>query len=98
MQSHAALIMFDTTSRLSYKNVPYWYKDIVRICDNIPMVLLGNKIDDANRKVKPKMITFHRKKNLQYYDISAKSNYQIEKPFIYIMRKLTGDPNLQLVE
>ena len=98
MQSHAAIIMFDTTYRTSYKNVPHWYKEIVKVCDNIPTVLLGNKIDDVDRKVKPKNITFHRKKNLQYYDISAKSNYQIEKPFIYIMRKLTGNANLQLLE
>lgn len=61
------------------------------------MVLLGNKVDDGDRKVKPKSITFHRKKNLQYYDISAKSNYQIEKPFIWILRVLTGNANLSLM-
>ena len=31
-----------------------------------------------------------RKKNLQYYEISAKSNYNYEKPFLYLARKLTG--------
>ena len=51
-----------------------------------------------DRKVKPKAITFHRKKNLQYYDISAKSNYNFEKPFLYLARKLVGDPNLDFVE
>ena len=51
-----------------------------------------------DRKVKPKAITFHRKKNLQYYDISAKSNYNFEKPFLYLARKLVGDPNLEFVE
>lgn len=43
-------------------------------------------------------IQFHRKKNLQYYDISAKSNYNFEKPFLYITRKLTGNPDCQFVE
>ena len=43
-----------------------------------------------DRKVKPKQIIFHRKKNLQYYDISAKSNYNFEKPFLWLARKLTG--------
>jgi hypothetical protein len=42
------------------------------------------------RKVKAKTITFHRKKNLQYYDISAKSNYNFEKPFLWLARKLVG--------
>lgn len=33
---------------------------------------LGNKVDIKDRKIKARMITFHRKKNLQYYDVSAK--------------------------
>lgn len=78
--------------------MPKWYKDLVRVCENIPIVLVGNKVDVKDRKVKAKMITFHRKKNLQYYDISAKSNYQFEKPFVWLLRKLTQDNNLVLVE
>lgn len=34
----------------------------------------------------------------QYYDISAKSNYNFEKPFLWLARKLIGDPNLEFVE
>jgi GTP-binding nuclear protein Ran len=34
---------------------------------------------------------------LQYYDISAKSNYNFEKPFLWLARKLTGNPNLEFV-
>lgn len=47
--------------------------------------------------MKAKSIVFHRKKNLQYYDISAKSNYNFEKPFLWLARKLVGDPNLEFV-
>jgi hypothetical protein len=35
------------------------------VCENIPVVLVGNKVDAKDRKVKPKEITYHRKKNLQ---------------------------------
>jgi len=99
VQGQAAIIMFDVTSRTTYKNVPNWHRDLTRICENIPIVLCGNKVDirKEDRKVKPKQITFHRKKNLQYYDISAKSNYNFEKPFVYLARKLFADPNLTLV-
>ena len=90
--------MFDVTTRITYKNVPKWYKDLTRICDNIPIVLVGNKVDQKDRKVKARQITFHRKRNLQYFDISAKSNYQYEKPFLWILRTLVGDSNLYLVE
>jgi len=77
--------------------VPKWYKDLTRVCETIPIVLVGNKVDVKDRKVKAKQITFHRKKNLQYYDISAKSNYQFEKPFVWLLRRLV-DPNLVLAE
>merc|ERR1711920_246531 len=96
--AHCAIIMFDLTTRVSYNNVPKWYKDLTRVCENIPIVLVGNKVDIKDRKVKAKQITFHRKKNLQYYDISAKSNYQFEKPFVWLLRRLVNDANLVLVE
>ena len=105
--------MFDVTSRITYKNVPNWHRtspsllsfttrlissgDLVRVCENIPIVLTGNKVDVKERKVKAKSITFHRKKNLQYYDISAKSNYNFEKPFLWLARKLVGNQSLDFV-
>jgi GTP-binding nuclear protein Ran len=89
--------MFDVTARVTYKSVPNWHRDLVRVCENIPIVLCGNKVDIKDRKVKAKSIVFHRKKNLQYYDLSAKSNYNIEKPFLWLARKLIGDPNLEFV-
>lgn len=54
--------------------------------------------DLENGQVKAKQVTFHRKKNLQYYEISAKSNYNFEKPYLYLARKLAGDVNLHFVE
>jgi GTP-binding nuclear protein Ran len=97
IQGQAAIVMFYVTSRISYKNVPNWHRDIVRVCEQIPIVLVGNKVDVLDRKVLPKNIMFHRKKNLQYYDLSIKSNYNIERPFLYLMRVLLSDPNLMLV-
>lgn len=63
--AQCAIIMFDVTSRVTYKNVPNWHRDLVRVCENIPIVLCGNKVDIKDRKVKAKSIVFHRKKNLQ---------------------------------
>ncbi|KAI8053942.1 ras family-domain-containing protein [Syncephalis plumigaleata] len=97
IQGQCGIIMFDVTSRITYKNVPNWHRDLVRVCENIPIVLCGNKVDVKERKVKAKAITFHRKKNLQYYDISAKSNYNFEKPFLWLARKLVGNPTLEFV-
>uniref|UniRef100_A0A673KHP4 GTP-binding nuclear protein Ran n=1 Tax=Sinocyclocheilus rhinocerous TaxID=307959 RepID=A0A673KHP4_9TELE len=88
IQAQCAIIMFDVTSRVTYKNVPNWHRDLVRVCENIPIVLCGNKVD-----IKDTYEEF-----VLYYDISAKSNYNFEKPFLWLARKLIGDPNLEFVE
>lgn len=76
---------------LSRLQIRFKYSSVnCRVCEDIPIVLCGNKIDLKNRQVKEKQVTFHRKKNLQYYEISAKSNYNFEKPFLYLARKLAG--------
>jgi GTP-binding nuclear protein Ran len=82
--------MFDVTCRSSYKNVPNWHKELVVAGPNIiGTVLVGTKVDNPDRKVQPKQITYHRKKNLQYYDISSKTRNNFFHPFLYLARKLT---------
>jgi len=68
------------------------------VCEKIPIVLCGNKVDVKDRKVKIKQIQFHRKKGLQYFEVSAKSNYQFEKPFLWLARQLTGNKELNFTE
>jgi len=90
IHSQCAVAMFDVTSRVTYASVPKWYHDIQRTCGDIPVVLVGNKVDAPERQLKAQQITFHRKRGIQYYDMSAKSNYNFEKPFLFLARKLTG--------
>jgi GTP-binding nuclear protein Ran len=99
MGADAAIIMFDVTSRLTYKNVPRWYTDIRKVCPDIPIVLCGNKADSSPREVPAKQINefIHNTLALPYYDISVKSNYNYEKPFIHLLRLLCNDENLILV-
>ena len=98
--AQGAIIMFDVTSKSSYKNVRKWYKELFELENKIPIVLCGNKVDceKKEREVKPKQITFHREKEIQYYDISAKSNYKYDKPFVYLIRKFMGDETVHFVE
>jgi GTP-binding nuclear protein Ran len=49
---HCAIVMFDVCSRITYRNVPKWHKDLTRICEDVPIVLIGNKVDVKDRKVK----------------------------------------------
>lgn len=90
--------MFDVTQRVSYKNVPKWYKDLTRTAEGIPIVLCGNKADVSERAVKSQNITYHRRVGIPYYDISAKNNYNFSKPFLKLACMLTQDDTLTFNE
>ena len=64
---------------------------------DIPAVLVGNKCDAKDRRLTAKSITFHRKVNLPYYDMSVKTEYNIEKPMLWLAQKLARDPQLEFV-
>jgi GTP-binding nuclear protein Ran len=94
-----AILMFSVGDRSTYKNIPNWYRETVRVCEFIPTVLVGTKIDDGNnRKIKPKMITFNRKKNLKYCEVSSLANFRVEVPFLLLSQLLTRDDSLRIVE
>jgi GTP-binding nuclear protein Ran len=75
-----------------------------RVCGDIPVVVYGmNNMDMKNREVKSKQVTvsvkigkrvkqiaLKTKRKVQYYEISAESNYNFEKPFLYLARELVG--------
>jgi len=91
--------MFDVCSRVSYKNVRLWYKDITRICPDIPIILVGNKIDNiSNRKIKPNRITFHRQNCLKYIEISAMANYNYEEVYLTLMKLLEKEEELYIIK
>merc|ERR1711972_551764 len=89
--------MFDVTSRITYQNVPKWFQDIQRACGKLPCVMVGNKVDTKDRVLKGNQITWHRSRSIQYYDMSARSGYNFEKPFLYLARRLTNQPELRFV-
>ncbi len=92
-----AVVFFDITSRLSWKSVPQWVAKLRNVCPNIPIVLCGNKVDIKERKVSESEIydfyhsEFGRHNIDHYYDISAKSCYNFEKPFKFLAQKLVAE-------
>lgn len=89
--AHGAIIMFDLRNPVSYQNVSNW---IVQVPD-IPKVVCGNKIDLPYIKL-PKRPELGS--NCKYYQISARSNYNFEKPFLSLAKELTGHHDLEFVE
>ena len=99
VQAQAAIIMFDVTCGRTYSLMQRWRRALTRVCPNIPIVHVGNKVDIEERVVEATEITaYHDSEKLQYYDISATSKYNFEKPFLWLARKLAGDNSLYFVE
>jgi GTP-binding nuclear protein Ran len=78
-----AIAMFDVTSKLSYRNLPSWIDAFMSTAPGVPLVICGNKVDCKERKVKPRNIHIHQQYEVPYWDLSAKSNYNFEKPIKY---------------
>jgi GTP-binding nuclear protein Ran len=93
-----AIVMFDVTNPGSYNNAKGHFARVRAVCPNIPVILCGNKVDSRDRKVLPKNIILHHKLGIQYLDISSKSNYNYEKPFLFLMRALFQDESIQFTE
>jgi GTP-binding nuclear protein Ran len=104
----AYFIMFDLTNKNSFNNISKYIDiivncnqsaDIINLQQTKPVVFCGNKGDIPNRKVKnDKIYNFAANNGLQYYMISARTNYHFDKPFLYLVRKLKNNHNLQLGE
>jgi len=44
-QAHACVMVFDATRKVTYKNLPIWYKELREYRPEIPCLLAVNKID-----------------------------------------------------
>ncbi len=97
-QADAAILMFDRSNIKSYHNVTKWYDAFRKVCPTTPVVIVGNKLDVRKPAVQANHITVHLKLKLQYFDISAKSCYNFDKPFLQLLRTLVGDPRLRFVK
>ncbi len=101
-EAHGVIFMFDVTSTQTYMNMLKWVNSFFKFKTKTPVVLCGNKVDIKERKVKFRQIHLHTllgymlEKNVYYYDLSAKSNYNFEEPFLRLLREITGKEDLIL--
>ena len=97
--SDCMILMFDVSNRMSYVDVTFRFSDFNRRTNavNVPWVLVGNKADTKDRVVPSSRVTFHKKNNGRYFEISCKTGYHVDAPFLYMARILRNDPSLNFV-
>lgn len=92
------MVFFDVTSLNSYKNAEGWICSIIDSNPKARIVLCGNKVDCRARQVMPSQILLHRKYQIPYFDISSKTNYNFEKPFLALIRYAFNNEQIHEVE
>lgn len=83
--SVCALVVYDITNKESFDNVKGWIEDCKsQSPKTILMVLIGNKVDlDSERAVSTEEgEEFAKRNNMQFFETSAKTGYQIEEIFV----------------
>ena len=100
INADACIVMYDVTSQASFRNSVAWIRSFKRIDHEVPIILCANKVDIVgSRRVSPTSGgDFARGNNMKYYEISAKANYNFDKPFLDLARQLTGNDKLTFVE
>ena len=83
--SHAALVVFDITSRGSFYDVQSWVRELKRNTPETPFILVGNKSDKMNddlREVaKDEAEELAKKFGVPYMETSAKQGLNVEQVF-----------------
>lgn len=79
-QAHAAILVFDGTRKVTYKNLPNWYKELRQHRPEIPCFCAVNKIDE-NEDIAGKSFAFPEKNNIPMYYVSASNGTNVVKLF-----------------
>ena len=86
--SSGALIVYDLTNAMSYRNVMQWIKECHNSCNKaIPITLVGNKADLDELQI------LHAKPPMPDYPTviaSAKNNWNVEKAFFSLFETILG--------
>jgi len=86
---HGALIMYDITSKLSIQKIPNWCQKVRALSGDIPIILLGNKLDlDNSRLVSKRVAEIIQEENkiASFIEISLKTGENIDLAFKEVAR------------
>lgn len=79
-QAHACVMVFDVSRKVTYKNLKMWYAELRKYRQDIPVLLVANKID-MNPKICQMKFDFATKNNMKLYYCSASDGTNVVKVF-----------------
>ena len=91
LKTQGIVIIFDISNETSFINLKSWMKDIKEECSaDIPMILVGNKLDLEDKRVidKERAMEFAKNEKLEYIETSSKTGENINKALSLIIEKI----------
>ena len=92
------IIVFDVTNLESFNSLKYWIQSIQNNIDleknNIPAIIIGNKIDLPEREVKKDDgEKFAKEQKYEYFETSAKSGEGVSESIRFLVKTLFENAN-----
>ena len=91
--ANGILFVFDITNKESFNNIKIWLTDSENCETKVTKILIGNKIDlKDERKVDMEAIEkFAEKKEMKYFETSAKEGINIDEIFRELAEQILGN-------
>jgi GTP-binding nuclear protein Ran len=87
--AHAAILMYDLTSKTTMKNLGCWYRSLKAAIPNLCLVVCGNKADLIPRNGMGSFCLFAKKEGVPFFEISvAREPKNLTMPLRVLLEKL----------
>ena len=91
--AEGVMLVYDVTNSETYENLKYWMQSIKNnlgnSIDDIPIIIIGNKIDCQEREVSVEEAeNFWKEQGFSYFETSAKTGENIEKTIKFLVKRV----------
>ena len=91
--AEGVMLVYDVTNSETYENLKYWMQSIKNnlgnSIDDIPIIIIGNKIDCQEREVSVEEAeSFWKEQGFSYFETSAKTGENIEKTIKFLVKRV----------
>ena len=91
--AEGVMLVYDVTNSETYENLKYWMQSIKNnlgnSIDDIPIIIIGNKIDCQEREVSVEEAeNFWKEQGFPYFETSAKTGENIENTIKFLVKKV----------
>ena len=79
-RAHCCIMVFDVTRKVTYQHLNDWYAEFREYCQDVPCILVANKVD-VDYNVTKKEFKFASKNKLPFFFVSAADGTNVVKVF-----------------